>query len=192
MCVLSRQSCLTLCSPKDCSPPGSSVHGVLQARPLEWVAMLSSIFGTICYKCIISIDLHSLIISIDDMHICVLLLSHVNHVRLCDPIDSSPPGSSPWDSPGKNTGVGCHFLLKCIKVKSQSEVAQSCLTLQSHGLQPTRHFHPWDFPGKSTGVDRQCLLWYMCAYLHLHACISNMCSCTHIMQTRNSYLSLCF
>ena len=35
----------------------------------------------------------------------------------------------PWDSPGKNTGVGCHFLLQCMKVKSKSEVAQSCLTL---------------------------------------------------------------
>ena len=34
----------------------------------------------------------------------------------------------PWDSPGKNTGVGYHFLLQCTKVKSQSEVAQSCLT----------------------------------------------------------------
>ena len=34
----------------------------------------------------------------------------------------------PWDSPGKNTGVGCHFLLQCMKVKSQSEVAQSCQT----------------------------------------------------------------
>ena len=33
-----------------------------------------------------------------------------------------------WDSLGKNTGVGCHFLLQCMKVKSQSEVAQSCLT----------------------------------------------------------------
>ena len=32
----------------------------------------------------------------------------------------------PWDSPGKNTGVGCHFLLQCMKVKSESEVAQSC------------------------------------------------------------------
>ena len=32
----------------------------------------------------------------------------------------------PWDSPGKNTGVGCHFLLQCRKVKSESEVAQSC------------------------------------------------------------------
>ena len=35
----------------------------------------------------------------------------------------------PWDSPGKNTGVGCHFLLQCMKVKSESKVAQSCLTL---------------------------------------------------------------
>ena len=36
----------------------------------------------------------------------------------------------PWDSPGKNTGVGCHFLLQCMKVKSQSEVARSCPTLR--------------------------------------------------------------
>ena len=35
----------------------------------------------------------------------------------------------PWDSPGKNTGVGCHFLLQCMKVESESEVTQSCLTL---------------------------------------------------------------
>ena len=36
--------------------------------------------------------------------------------------------SRPRDSPGKNTGVGCHFLLQCMKVKSESEVAQSCPT----------------------------------------------------------------
>ena len=35
----------------------------------------------------------------------------------------------PWDSPGTNTGVGCHFLLQCMKEKSESQVAQSCLTL---------------------------------------------------------------
>ena len=35
----------------------------------------------------------------------------------------------PWDSPGKNNGVGCHFLLQCRKVKSESEVAQLCPTL---------------------------------------------------------------
>ena len=49
---------------------------------------------------------------------------------LCDPTDGSPPRlPRPWDSPGKNTGVGCHFLLQCIKVKRESEVALSCPTL---------------------------------------------------------------
>ena len=48
---------------------------------------------------------------------------------LCDPRDGSPPGSPcPWDSPDKNTGAGCHFLLQCMKVKSESEVAQWCPT----------------------------------------------------------------
>ena len=41
-CAKSLQSCLTLCDPMNGSPPGSSVHGILQARILEWVAMLSS------------------------------------------------------------------------------------------------------------------------------------------------------
>ena len=46
---------------------------------------------------------------------------------LCDPIDGSPPGSpGPWGE----QGVGCHFLLQCMKVKSESEVAQSCPTLR--------------------------------------------------------------
>ena len=73
----------------------------------------------------------------------------------------------PWDSPGKNTGVGCHFLLQCMKGKSESEVAQLCLTLRNsmdcslpgssvHGI----------FQGKSTGVRwvRLCsslyILWH--------------------------------
>ena len=51
---------------------------------------------------------------------------------LCDPIDGSPPGSPvPGNSPGKNTGVGCHFLLQCMKVKSKCKVAQSCPTLSN-------------------------------------------------------------
>ena len=37
----------------------------------------------------------------------------------------------PWDSPGENTGVGCHFLLQCRKLKSESKVAQSCSTLNN-------------------------------------------------------------
>ena len=64
----------------------------------------------------------------------------------------------PWDYPGKNTGEGCRFLLQSMKVKSESEVTQSCLTQRPHGLQPTRLLHPWEFPGKSTRVGCHCLL----------------------------------
>ena len=64
----------------------------------------------------------------------------------------------PWDSPGKNTGVGCHIFLKCMKVKGESEVAQLCLTQRPHGLQPTRLLCPWSFPGKNTGVGFHFLL----------------------------------
>jgi len=65
----------------------------------------------------------------------------------------------PWDSPGKNTGVGCHFPLQCVKVKSESEVAQSCPTLSDPmDWQPTSLLRPWDFPGKSAGVGCHCLL----------------------------------
>ena len=45
---------------------------------------------------------------------------------LCDPIDGSPPGSHLWDSPGKNTRVGCHCLLQCMEVKGKS---LSCVRL---------------------------------------------------------------
>ena len=48
---------------------------------------------------------------------------------LCDPRRQPTRLPLPWDSPGKNTGVGCHFLLQCMKVKSESEVTQSCPTL---------------------------------------------------------------
>ena len=55
-----------------------------------------------------------------------LLLSHFSRVRLCvTPQMAVTRLPRPWDSPGKNTGVGCHFLLQCMKGKSQSEVTQS-------------------------------------------------------------------
>ena len=72
---------------------------------------------------------------IDNMHVGIymeenmLLLSCFSRVRLCNPIDSSPSGSLSLGFPGKNTGVGCHFLLQCMKVKSESEIAQQCQTL---------------------------------------------------------------
>ena len=60
----------------------------------------------------------------------LLLLSRCSRVRLCaTPSTAGPWLPRPWDSPGKTTGVGCHFLLQCTKVKSESEVTPSCLTL---------------------------------------------------------------
>ena len=68
----------------------------------------------------------------------------------------------PWDSSGKNTGVGCHFLLQCMKVKCESEVAQSCLTLS----------HPMDCspPGSSAhGIFQAGVLeWGAIAFSALH------------------------
>ena len=66
----------------------------------------------------------------------------------------------PWDSPGKNTGVGCHFLLQCMKVKSESEVAQLCPTLTDpvDCSLPGSSIHGTEFPGKSTGVGGYYLL----------------------------------
>ena len=52
-----------------------------------------------------------------------------SYPTLCDPIRQPIRLHCPWDSPGKNTGVGCHFLLQCMKVKSESKVIQSCPTL---------------------------------------------------------------
>ena len=93
------------CDLMDCSPPGSSVHGISQARILVWVP-----------------------ITLSDS--ALLLLSHFSRVRLCATHRWQPTRlPRPWDSPGNNTGVGCHFLLQCMKVKSESEVAQSCPTL---------------------------------------------------------------
>ena len=102
------QSCPTLCDPIDSSPPGSSVPGILQARILEWIAIS---FSNAC------------------MHAKLLQ----SCLALCNSMDCSLPGSSvhPWDFPGKNTGVGCHFLLQCMKVKRERKLAQLCPTLRN-------------------------------------------------------------
>ena len=54
--------------------------------------------------------------------------------------------------------MGCHFLLQCMKVKSEREVAQSCLTQRPHRLQPTRLLRPWNCPGRNAGVGCHFLL----------------------------------
>ena len=75
-------------------------------------------------------------------NLLLLLLSCFSRVRLCaTPEMAVHQAPRPWDSPGKNTGVGCHFLLQCMTVKSESEVTQLCLT----------HSNPMDcsLPGSS-------------------------------------------
>ena len=79
-------------------------------------------------------------------------------LTLCEPTRLPHP----WDSPGKNTGVGCHFFLQCMKVKRESEVAQLYLTLSDPVDRSLPALHPWDFPGKSAGVGCHCL---PCQYL---------------------------
>ena len=85
------QSCLTLLDPMDCSPPGSSVHGIFQARVLEWGAIA---FSTMKYCCCCCCQAASVV---------------SDSVRPHREKPTRLPCS--WDSPGKNIGVGCHFLL---------------------------------------------------------------------------------
>ena len=88
-------------------------------------------------------------------------------LTLCNPIDGSPQKlPRPWDSPGKNTGEGCHCLLQCRKVKSESKVTQSCLTLRN----------PMDcsLPGSSVhGIfQARVLEWVAIAFSHSNASTS--------------------
>ena len=72
----------------------------------------------------------------------LLLLSCFSRIQPCaTPQTAAHQAPRPWDSPGKSTGVGCHFLLQCMKVKRESEVAQSCLTLHDP--------MDWSLPGSS-------------------------------------------
>ena len=131
--------CLTLWDPMDCSPPGFSAHVVSQARTLEQVAISFSRWSYwpregIPVSCIFRQILHHWTLGspIPSTAAAAAAKSLQSCPTLCDPIDGSPPRlRRPWDSPGKNTGVGCHFLLQCMKVKSESEVAQSSPTLHN-------------------------------------------------------------
>ena len=71
-----------------------------------------------------------------------LLLSLFSRVRLCaTPETVAHEAPRPWDSPGKNTGVGCHFLLQCMKVNRESEVAHSYSpTLKTDAAQTLSNF----------------------------------------------------
>ena len=93
----------------------------------------------------------------------------------------------PWDSPGKNTGVGCHFLLQCMRVKSESEVTQSCPTLHNpmdcslpgssiHGIFQARGLE-WGAIAFSANLTSNIQITFSqaCLYAHIykykHGCI---------------------
>ena len=83
----------------------------------DWATSVSSLSWGLVVYCLLS-------------HI-LLLLTRFSRVRLCATHRRQPTRlPCPWDSPGKNTGVGCHFLLQCVKVQREREVAQSCPTLR--------------------------------------------------------------
>ena len=148
----------------DCSPPGSSVHGISQARLLDWVAISFSRRSfrprdqTHIFWIGRQIFYHW---ATREVHIEVLLLlSRFSNVRLC---------ATPWTAAHQAPqSLGCsrqeHWsglpfpspMHESEQWKwSRSVVSDSS---QPHGLQPTRLLHPWDFPGKSTGVGCHCLL----------------------------------
>ena len=112
------QSCPTLCNPMYCPPPGSSVHGISQARKLEWVAIPFSRGSSkprdqTLVSCIGRWILY---------HWATREASWLNYYLVIqsesrsDVPDSLQPHGpySPWNSPGQNTGVGCLFLLQGI------------------------------------------------------------------------------
>ena len=105
-CAKLLQPCPTLCDPMDCSPPGSSVHGILQTAGGCHFLLQEMVP-------IQGLNLHLLQSStLARMEGCV---GPQSCPALSDPMDCGPPDSSVHgDSPGKNTGVGCHALLQGI------------------------------------------------------------------------------
>ena len=96
----------------------------------------------------------------------LLLLSCFSRVQLCVTPQTAARLPRPWDFQGKNTGVGCHFLLQCMKVKSKSEVAQSCQTLSN----------PMDcsLPGSSThGIFQARVLEWGAIAFSQYSCYSS-------------------
>ena len=116
----SLQSCPTLCDPRDGSPPGSPVPGILQARTLEWVAISFSNAGSEKWKWS-----HSVVSDPQRPH-------ELQPTRLL----------CPWELPGKITGVGCHCLLRN---KEQTSLITGFGPLQSLAHLGVRNYLETDF-----------------------------------------------
>ena len=111
--------------------PSPPVFNLSQHQGLfKWVSSLHQVKGILSLSQAHILAVISENPSSNPTYSTLLLLSRFRCVWLCGPHRWQPTRlHRPWDSPGKNTGVGCHFLLQCMKVKSASEVAQPCLTL---------------------------------------------------------------
>ena len=118
--MLVTQSCLTLCDPMDCSPPGSSVPGILQAKILEWAAISFSRGSSRPRD-----QTHASCIGRQNLYHWVTregyMIVYIHAWKWSGSVVSDslrPHGPTrllcPWDFPGNNTGVGCHFLLQRI------------------------------------------------------------------------------
>ena len=160
----------------DCSPPGSSVHEIFQARILEWVVIPSSRYlpksgitlsspalarGFFTKHWVLSNHwaLPNTEPKTDSLPNQLLLLSHCSRVRLCvTPQTAATRLPRPWDSPGKNTGVGCHFLLQCMKSEKWKWIAQLCPTLSDPWTATYQAPPSMGFSRQSTGVGCHCLL----------------------------------
>ena len=102
----------------------------------------------------------------------------------------------PWNSQGKDTGVGCHFLLQCMEVKSESEVAQSCPTLSDpmdyspsgssvHGILQARVLE-WVAIAFSDTYTVMYKYIYVYIHMYIHVCMYNtLYLCIHL----NTYMS---
>ena len=158
--VLSRFRCIRLCDLMDCGLSCSSVHGILQARILEWVAISSS-RGSSRLRDWTQVPWVSRIVGgfftaePPGMPTQRSAKSLQSCPTLYDPRDGSPPGSL---SPGILQARTLKWA--AISFSNAWKWSRSVMSdsQRPHGLQPTRHLRPWDFPGKSTGAGCHCFL----------------------------------
>ena len=140
----------------DCSPPGSSAPGILQARILEWAAIYFSRGSSWPRNWTWVSYIAGRFFTTEQPAAAKSLQSCPT---LCDPIDGSHQAPPSLGLSRQEHWSGLPFpspMQESEKWKwSHSVVSDS---LWPHGLQPTRLLRPWDFPGKSTGVGCHCLL----------------------------------
>ena len=120
-----------------------SLNSALEASLAPLQSLLSSRAREICLKCkshfVTALQKTVQWLPFVLGLLLLLLLSRFSRVRLCATPQTRQPTRipCPWDFPGKNTGVGCHFLLQCMKVKSARSRSVVSDSLRPHGLHPT-------------------------------------------------------